>query len=182
MEEYKWQIAETVILILVFFISKLITKRIINKVGERFKYQSGRMKITNKIVDILLLFILITVIMIIWGVDQSRVLVFLSTILTILGVAFFAQWSIISNITSTVIIFFNHPIKIGDSLTIIDKDYQVEGKLSDIGIFFITIKTKEGNKITVPSNVFMQKMIKKHRTDHKTSRRTKAAEPKDKTL
>jgi small-conductance mechanosensitive channel len=103
--------------------------------------------------------------MIIWGVDQSQLLLFLSTILTILGVAFFAQWSIISNITSTLIIFFNHPIKIGDSLTIIDKDYQIEGKLSDIGIFFIIIKTKENTKITIPSNVFMQKMIRKENND-----------------
>ncbi len=161
MEEYKYQIAETIIIIFVFLITKLTTKRIIRKVGVRFKYQSGRIKITNKIVGVLLLIILIIILMIIWGVEQSELLLFLSTILTILGVAFFAQWSIISNITSTLIIFFNHPIKIGDSLTIMDKDYQIEGKLSDIGIFFITIKTKEDKKITIPSNVFMQKMIKK---------------------
>ena len=45
-----------------------------------------------------------------------------------------------------------------------DKDFQIEGKLSDIGIFFITIKTKDNEKITVPSNVFMQKMIRKEET------------------
>lgn len=164
MEEYKIQIAETIIVILVFLITKLITKRIIRKIGLRFKYQLGRIKTTNKIVGVLLLIILTIVLMIIWGVDQSELLLFLSTTVTILGVAFFAQWSIISNITSTLIIFFNHPIKIGDSLTIMDKDYQIEGTLSDIGIFFIIIKTKENKKITIPSNVFMQKMIKKEDT------------------
>ena len=161
MEEYNFQIAETIFIILLFLIAKLTTKRIIGKVGIRFKYQSGRIKITNKIVGVLLLTLLTIILMIIWGVDQSELLVFLSTVLTILGVAFFAQWSIISNITSTLIIFFNHPIKIGDYLTIMDKDYQIEGKLSDIGIFFIIIKTKENKKITLPSNVFIQKMIRK---------------------
>lgn len=165
MEVYKIKIIETIIIILVFIVTKLITKRIVIKVGNRFKYQSGRIKITNKILGFLLLIILTAILMIIWGVDQSQLLLFLSTILTILGVAFFAQWSIISNITSTLIIFFNHPIKIGDSLTIIDKDYQIEGKLSDIGIFFIIIKTKENTKITIPSNVFMQKMIRKENND-----------------
>ena len=164
MEEYKFQIAETIIIIIVFLITKLISKRIIRKVGIRFKYQTGRVKITNKIVGVLLVAMLIVFLMVIWGVDQSELLLFLSTILTILGVAFFAQWSIISNITSTLIIFFNHPIKIGDYLTIMDKDFQIEGKLSDIGIFFITIKTKDNEKITVPSNVFMQKMIQKEET------------------
>lgn len=164
MEEYKYQIAETIIIIIVFLVTKLISKRIIGKVGIRFNYQSSRIKITNKIVGVLLVLMLSFILMIIWGVDQSELLLFLSTILTILGVAFFAQWSIISNITSTLIIFFNHPIKIGDSLTIMDKDFPVEGRLSDIGIFFIIIKTKDNKKITIPSNVFMQKMIKKE--DH----------------
>ena len=45
-----------------------------------------------------------------------------------------------------------------------DKDYQIEGELSDIGIFFIIIKTRENKRITIPSNVFMQKMIKKENT------------------
>ncbi|MDY0142340.1 MAG: mechanosensitive ion channel [Bacteroidales bacterium] len=164
MEEYKIQIIQTIVIIFVFFITKLVTKRIIGKVGLRFKYQSGRIKITNKIIGVLLLIILTIVLLVIWGIDQSELLFFLSTILTILGVAFFAQWSIISNITSTLIIFFNHPIKIGDSLTIMDKDYPIEGTLSDIGIFFIIIKTTDGKKITIPSNVFMQKMIKKEGT------------------
>lgn len=165
MEEYKLQIIETLAVILIFFATKLITTRIIRKVGARFNYQSKRMKITNKIAIGMLVIIMAIFLMAIWGVDQSKLLLFLSTVLTILGVAFFAQWSIISNITSTLIIFFNHPIKIGDRLTIMDKDFQVEGELSDISMFFIIIKTEDGKKVTLPSNVFMQKMIRKEEVD-----------------
>ena len=161
MNAYTLQIIKTTVLILVFFGTKFFTKRMIRRVGARFNYQSGRIKITNKIVNALLGILLLVFLMLIWGINQSDLVVFLSTTLTILGVAFFAQWSLISNITSTLIIFFNHPIRIGDSLTIMEKDYEIEGELSDIGIFFITIKTKEGKKITMPSNIFLQKMIKK---------------------
>lgn len=164
MDEYKFQIIETIIVIIAFIITNLMLKRMIKKIGIRFKYQSKRIKITNKFAGAVLLLILAISLISIWGVDQSELILFLSTILTIIGVAFFAQWSIISNITSSFIIFFNHPIKIGDSLTIMDKDYQIEGKLNDIGIFFIIIKTKENKKITIPSNVFMQKMIFKDET------------------
>ena len=158
---FTFQIAKTIVLVLVFFIMRFFTKRLIRKVGLRFKYQAGRIRITNKIANALLGILLLVFLMIIWGIEQTDLVVFLSTTLTILGVAFFAQWSLISNITSTLIIFFNHPIRIGDSLTIMEKDYEIEGELSDIGIFFITIKTKEDKKITMPSNIFLQKMIKK---------------------
>ena len=98
--------------------------------------------------------------MFIWGVDQKELLFFISSMLTVIGIAFFAQWSIISNITSTVIIFFNHPARIGDAVTVMDKDFQIKGRTSDIGVFFIIIKTDEGEKVTIPSNTFIQKMVK----------------------
>jgi small-conductance mechanosensitive channel len=41
------------------------------------------------------------------------------------------------------------------------KDYEVEGKVIDIGLFFVELKTKEGKEISLPNNIFIQKMIKK---------------------
>ncbi len=161
MELYTFKIIKTVVVVIVFLTIRFFTKRLIRKVGTRINYQRGRIKITNKIVNALLGLLVLISLMVIWGIKQSDLVLFLSTTMTILGVAFFAQWSLISNITSTLIIFFNHPIKIGDSLTIMEKDYEVEGILNDIGVFFITIKTKENQKITMPSNIFLQKMIKK---------------------
>jgi small-conductance mechanosensitive channel len=113
----------------------------------------------------MLIFISLGILFFIWGVDQSELVYFITSLLTILGIAFFAQWSIISNITSTLIIFFNHPAKIGDTISVFDKDYPIEGRISDIGIFFVIIKTAEGDKITLPSNVFIQKMVRRKGND-----------------
>ena len=43
-----------------------------------------------------------------------------------MGVAMFAQWSILSNITSGIILFFSFPFKIGDLILIHDKDFPIE--------------------------------------------------------
>jgi small-conductance mechanosensitive channel len=74
----------------------------------------------------------------------------------VIGIALFAQWSILSNNLS-IIIFFNHSVKLEDTITIIDKDYEVEGRVSDIGLFFVILKTKESEEISIPNNVFIQK-------------------------
>ena len=39
------------------------------------------------------------------------------------------------------------------------KEYEIEGKIVNIGLFFVTLKTKEGKQITLPNNIFIQKMI-----------------------
>ena len=103
-----------------------------------------------------------TVILIIWGVQQSDVAVYIGSILTVVGVAFFAQWSILSNMTSSIILFFNHSIKLGDVIIIMEgKEYEIEGRVADIGLFFVTLKTAENEEIALPNNLFIQKMIKK---------------------
>lgn len=155
------KIIETAVLILVYIVVKILTSKTIERVGKRFLYHKSRIKIVKKIVNVLLFFIISGFILFVWGVEQSELVVFISSFLTVMGIALFAQWSIVSNITSAVIIFFNHPVKIGDSIVVLDKDYQVEGKISDIGMFFMIIKSTEGDQISIPTNVFMNKMVKK---------------------
>lgn len=95
----------------------------------------------------------------IWGLKQSEIAVFVGTILTALGIAFFAQWSLLSNVTSSLLLFFNHPLKIGDTIKILDKDYPFEGEVSDLTYFFVHLKTSSGEIITIPNSIFLQKSV-----------------------
>lgn len=162
MNIYMIKIVESLAILLLYIIIQFLTKKLIGRSAIKFEYQPARVYVFKKLMRLILLFIISIIILAIWGVDQAEITLFLSSMLTVLGIAFFAQWSILSNITSSIIIFFNHPISIGDSLTIMDKDFQVEGEISDIGIFFITIKSTTNEYITVPSSVLMQKMIKRN--------------------
>ena len=155
------KIIETAVIILFYIVVKILASKTIEKVGKKFLYHKSRIKIVKKIVNVLLFFIISGFILFVWGVKQSELVVFISSFLTVMGIALFAQWSIVSNITSAVIIFFNHPVKIGDSIVVLDRDYQVDGKISDIGMFFMIVKSTEGDQISIPTNVFMNKMVKK---------------------
>ena len=95
----------------------------------------------------------------IWGLEQSQIAVFVGSILTALGIAFFAQWSLLSNITSSLLLFFNHPIKIGSTIKILDKDFSFEGEVSDLSYFFVYLKTETGEVITIPNSLLLQKPV-----------------------
>jgi small-conductance mechanosensitive channel len=161
MKNYEILIIETVITIIVFIVSLNFIKKLIEQTGLKFSYHKTRIKILKKIISFGLYLTLIGLLTLIWGVEQSDLLSYVASLLTIFGIAFLAQWSILSNITASLIIFFNHKVNIGDSIVIIDKDYQIEGKISDVGIFFVVIKTPEQDYVSMPTNVFMQKMVKK---------------------
>ena len=95
----------------------------------------------------------------IWGFKQKEIAAFASTVLTVLGIAFFAQWSLLSNITSSIILFFNHPLKLGDTIKVLDKDCPFEGTIIELTYFFVHLKTAEGEIITIPNSMILQKSI-----------------------
>lgn len=165
MDTTQLKIIETVIVVAAFALTLFVSTKLVNKTVSKNLLKKARGKIIKKVINLINLLVCLILILIIWGVDQSELAVFIGSLLTVLGIALFAQWSILSNITSSVIIFFNHPIKLDDTISIIDKDYETEGRVSDIGIFFVILKTKEGEQITIPSNVFIQKMIKRKIND-----------------
>ena len=95
----------------------------------------------------------------IYGVNMNQLTLFVSSILAVLGVGFFAQWSILSNLTASVILFFNHPVRIGDRIRLLDKDFDLTGKVTDISGFFFYMTTDKGEEITMPNNLVLQKGI-----------------------
>jgi small-conductance mechanosensitive channel len=146
-------------LLIVAVIIKLVSRKSVNRFLNRFDFDTKRKRIVHRIIN-LFLFIFVTVSLIsIWNIDQKDLIVFLTSVVTVLGIAFFAQWSILSNITSSLILFFNHPLKIGQNIRVLDKEYDVEGKLIDISFFFMYIRNEEGYLITIPTSVALQKTM-----------------------
>ncbi len=106
-------------------------------------------------VNVLALIALITI----WGVDKQNIFVALSSVFAVIGVALFAQWSILSNITAGLIIFFNSPFKVGDSVQILDKDFPLEAKIVNILTFYTHLETSDGRLHVYPNNLLLQKGI-----------------------
>ncbi|WP_117879801.1 mechanosensitive ion channel family protein [Aureibaculum luteum] len=155
------KILQTLIAIVLFFLLRLLMNKLIERTVSKNVLQKTRGKIIKKIVFIVLVTITIIFVLTVWGIDQAELFLFMASVLTVIGIALFAQWSHLSNLTSGLIIFFNHSAKLDDTIIIIDKDFEVEGRISDIGLFFIKLKTKEGEEVLLPNNIFLQKMIKK---------------------
>ena len=109
-----------------------------------------------KIINLFLFVIFCIIIIAIWSVKQSQILVFVSSILTVLGVALFAEMSILSNLTACIILFFQHPIKIGDTIKISSEGQDIEGELTDISYFFIFVKTPDKGTLTIPNSLLLK--------------------------
>ena len=154
-----YQFIHTAILIAFVIIVKLFAGKAVNRILVRLDNDLKRKKITMRIINLFSLIFMVIGLAAIWNIDRSQLMVFITSLITVLGIAFFAQWSILSNITSSLILFFNHPVKIGHRIRVLDKEFDIEGKLIDISYYFLYIKTDAGELVTIPTSVALQKTM-----------------------
>lgn len=95
----------------------------------------------------------------VWGISKDGFWTALASTFAVIGVALFANWSILSNLTSSIIIYFAFPYKIGDRIRIHDKDLPVTGVIEDVKGFFTVLITNDGEMITYPNNLLLQKGV-----------------------
>ncbi|GJM13130.1 MAG: hypothetical protein DHS20C12_15330 [Pseudohongiella sp.] len=167
MDSYNWLFSALVLVL--YVASANITSRIIVELGITKKAAPKRAKYITKICKFALLLISVFVLLFIWGLDYHSILVFGSSIIAITGVALFAQWSILSNLTASVVIFFNYPARIGDRIRILDKDDSVEGTIVDIGMFQVLLEDSEQNLVNYPNNLLIQRPFLKLKDSPDTS-------------
>jgi len=149
----------TFIVLFIYFILRFISNKLVLKYATLNEILEHRTNLVIKYINLILGILALISIVIIWGVKKDQILLFISSIFAVVGVASFAQWSILSNITAGIILFFSYPFKIGDKIKIHDKDFPVEGEIEDIKAFYVVLKSSNGEMITYPNNLLMQKGI-----------------------
>jgi MscS family membrane protein len=157
--DYLPQIIGTLITFSGVAILKFITKRLVHKYGHMNHKFETRINQVVRIFNILLNLAGLITLIIIWGMDTRNIFVALSSVFAVIGVALFAQWSLLSNITAGIIIYFSAPFKIGDYIRILDKEMPLEARVEDIYTFYTHLRTKDGGVHIFPNSLLLQKAV-----------------------
>ena len=91
----------------------------------------------------------------VWGIEFGSVLLFAGTALTLLGVALFASWSVLSNVTAYFILLLRPTFSRGTFIRIIDVDNYAEGYITDVTPFSVTLITENREIIVYPNNLVL---------------------------
>ncbi|PWB22237.1 mechanosensitive ion channel domain-containing protein [Flavobacterium sp. HTF] len=158
-KEYSQEILATIILIIALISLRVIVARLIRGFAKSSHILEHRTNLVIKYIHVLMNILVTISLIVIWGVDTKDIFITVSSIATVIGVAMFAQWSILSNITSGMILFFSFPFRIGDTIKIHDKDFPIEAEIEDISAFHVNLRTREGERIIFPNNLLLQKGI-----------------------
>ncbi len=163
MNEFLLQEKEEVISTIIILVIAVTIHRLViwsaAKLSKRVERSALRKQYLNRYIGYIIWSLAVITVVLVWGINRDGFWVALGSTFAVVGVALFANWSILSNVTSSFILFFTFPFKIGDRVRIHDKDLPVTAVIEDIKGFYTVLRTADGELITYPNNLLLQKGV-----------------------
>lgn len=158
-ENYQDELIITGFVLLALLIARFASNFTITKVARKNEINEARIRLITRYVTASWLILALVIIAFIFGTDFRQLALIFSSLFAIIGIGLFAVWSILSNITSGIIMFFSFPYKVGDKIQIHDKDFPLEAVIEDIRPFHLHLRLDNGGLVTYPNNLMLQKAV-----------------------
>ncbi|WP_218997694.1 mechanosensitive ion channel family protein [Shewanella algae] len=161
----------------VFFFLQRALKNAVQTLADKKQVSAARTSLVTRFISYLLFFVTLSLMAVSLGLGYQEVSLFVSSAFAVLGVALVAQWSILSNLTAGVLIFFVFPYKVGERIKVVDKDEDITGVLLEVGLFHVLIRRDNGDTVTYPNNLILQKAVLKLAPSNTSAPQAQETEP-----
>jgi small-conductance mechanosensitive channel len=169
-ELYRPEIAQLIVSGIVLLIYAVLSRRIAPFIYRTIAATMLKEEMNRRamvVFHILLFLLLVVVLSIIWGIDIKGLLVLASSMIAVVGVALFAAWSLLSNITAFFILLGQRNFAQGVTVRIVDGSNYVEGKVIEVNLFSTVLQTSNGEQVMYPNNLIVSRPVIVKQTEHK---------------
>ena len=153
--QYEWKIAISLGLVVLYIILDRLASPLLTEGAENSRLKSESVRKTVRTARVITATFGLLILTIIWGLDISSLIIFATTTITLLGVALFASWSILSNVTAYFILVVHPSFKRGNFIRVFEADNYVEGYISDVMLFSTRLVTEDRETIVYPNNLIL---------------------------
>jgi small-conductance mechanosensitive channel len=154
-EQYKVNIILSFIILLLYFVIQRLAIPRLESMVEQGALKNKVLRQSIVLIRLLYGVISFAIILFIWGFDFKWLLAASSGIIALTGVALFANWSLLSNVTAFFILLAHRSYKRGTFIRILDADNYIEGVISDINIFNTRLISDNREYIIYPNNLLI---------------------------
>jgi small-conductance mechanosensitive channel len=136
----------------------LLTRLALPRIEARVDQSNLKAEATKKayhMVRLLTGIVTLSILLIVWGIDFSGLLVISTSLLTVTGVALFANWSLLSNVTAYFVLLFHNSFRRGNFVRVIDVDNYMEGYIAEVNLFNTKLITEDREVVVYPNNLIL---------------------------
>ncbi|MDX1392086.1 MAG: mechanosensitive ion channel [Rheinheimera sp.] len=162
MQHFSPTTVQLIISVLLLMLYYIISRRLVPLLSQVIAHSRLKAELNKRalvVSHILLVLLLVVVLSVVWGVDIRGLLVLASSMIAVIGVALFAAWSLLSNITAFFILLGQKAFAEGMEIKVVDGGNFVEGRIVEINLFSTVLRTKDNEQVVYPNNLLVSRPV-----------------------
>lgn len=156
---YGVSVLATLVVLMVYYVLARVLASKIKSAVSNAGFKDSAEVMANRSYRTILTLVVFSVVLFIWGFDFRGLLVLSSSILAVTGVALFASWSLLSNITAFFMLLLLKPYKLDTYIRVFDGENFIEGAIREVSLFATTLEAHNGERIAYPNNLLVSRPI-----------------------
>lgn len=166
--------SQVLLILVVTRLAQILAKRLFDRIAQRYdlppELAVGVRRVINFVLSVAALLLVLERL----GVSGTVLWTAFTGFATVGAVAFFAAWSVLSNIFCTVLIFITRPFRLYETIELLESGDKpgLKGKVMDINLLYTTLQESEGAEgpsvVQIPNSLFFQRGIRRWRGGHRT--------------
>ena len=163
-------IGQILLILLVAWLLRLLVRRIIERVGHRYTLPVEAVVGGRRVTSFLIYAAALLLILERLGVSGTVLWTAFTGFAAVAAVAFFAAWSVLSNIFCTMLILTTRPFRLYDHVELLENGEKpgLRGQVVDINLVYTTLRETDdgdgaGTSLQIPNSLFFQRALRRWR-------------------
>ena len=157
------------LILVVAWLLRLLTRRLLSRLGRHYTLPAQIEMAIRRLTNFVLGAVALVAILQRLNVEASVLWTAFTGFAAVGAVAFFAAWSVLSNIFCTFLIFTTRPFRLGDQIELLENGEKpgLKGVVTDINLIYTTLHEvggpAEGTLMQIPNSLFFQRGLRRWR-------------------
>nr|WP_245626210.1 mechanosensitive ion channel family protein [Stenotrophomonas humi] len=158
-----------VAILLVALLLRLLTRRLLSRLGRHYTLPQPIEMAIRRLSSFIIWTVTALAVLDRIGVQPSVLWTAFTGFAAVGAVAFFAAWSVLSNVFCTFLIFTTRPFRLGDQIELLENGEKpgLKGSVVDINLIYTTLHEiggpAEGTLMQIPNSLFFQRGLRRWR-------------------
>ena len=153
--------------LLAAWLLRVLARRLIRRFAEHYTLPPEMVMGARRITSFVVYFSTVLYILSLLGASPSVLWTAFTGFAAVGAVAFFAAWSVLSNIFCTLLIFTTRPFRLHDYIEVLENGEKpgLKGRVIDVNLIYTTLQETgdghEGTVLQLPNNLFFQRTVRR---------------------
>ncbi|TWC12197.1 MULTISPECIES: mechanosensitive ion channel family protein [unclassified Pseudomonas] len=165
-----WLGVQVLLILLAGYVMQRIVARGLTRLGERYPFPPHLLIVLRGVLRWLIMGSAVLVVLERLGVSATVLWTAISGFVAVAAVAFFAIWSVLSNLLCAVLIYTVGPFRLGDVVELVEATDKpgIKGRVVAINLLYTTLIEPEelgtgSSMVQVPNSLFFQRSVRRWR-------------------